>query len=366
MPPSFYMACGSISRDFNPYKYRAPPNYSSHQKIYSSNFVSERENFGEFPSLPVQASCEAARGGWSVEGLVHAWRCVLGPEAWLEGVGLGVQRGLKVEAWRCWARSSRNEALGLALELSGVGPTCDVGLRWASCGHVHWCWIERARWKEWATCAKWAWEGWSGVDGSGRVSARRKRCGWAGGSSWAFALVGPGEEVADWAGASAGQGDVGDGPLVPITYCNADDISKKLEFGQDMAKVCRALNIPLRFLKWRWLLSEYWEKDSGLPPAKDVERKAAAKSSRDEATSSQTKNMSPLRKKPRFSSAEKTQVGSTPSSSTRVKHLVGADSTKVGGMLGVQGVLPKPPADKLENHDMLREVARAQSSYAER
>ncbi|BBN67731.1 hapless 2, partial [Prunus dulcis] len=56
------------------------------------------------------------------------------------------------------------------------------------------------------------------------------------------------------------EGDVSDGPLVPITYCD------------DMAKVCRALNIPLRFRVWRWLLSEYREEDGGLPPAEDVER----------------------------------------------------------------------------------------------
>ncbi|BBG93947.1 hapless 2 [Prunus dulcis] len=55
------------------------------------------------------------------------------------------------------------------------------------------------------------------------------------------------------------EGDVGDGPLVSITYCN------------DMAKVHRALNIPLRFREWRWLLSEYREEDAGLPLAEDVE-----------------------------------------------------------------------------------------------
>ncbi|BBG93495.1 hypothetical protein Prudu_001524, partial [Prunus dulcis] len=107
------------------------------------------------------------------------------------------------------------------------------------------------------------------------------------------------------------------------------------------AKVHRALNIPLRF---RVALA--------------VE-KAAAKSSRGEATSSHAKDGSPSRKKPRLPSAEKTQVGSAPSSSARVKHLVGADSTKVGGMRSIRGVLPEPPADTLENHDMFRETARA-------
>ena len=95
-------------------------------------------------------------------------------------------------------------------------------------------------------------------------------------------------------------------------------------------------------------------------------RKAVAKSSRGEATSSHAKDGSPLRKKPRPPSAEKTQVGSAPSSSARVKHLVGADSTKVGGMRGIWGVLPEPPTDTLENYDMFREAARARPSSAER
>ncbi|CAL9024579.1 unnamed protein product [Prunus brigantina] len=188
------------------------------------------------------------------------------------------------------------------------------------------------------------------------------------------------------------EGDVGDGPLVPITYCHVSDISKQLELGPDMAKVRRALNIPQKFREWRWLLSEYREADGGLPHAEDVERwklngpdpddllagqeecstesltkrKAAAKSSRGEATSSHSKHGSPSRKKPKLPFAEKTQVGSTPSSSARVKHLVGADSKKIGGMHSTRGILPEPPADMLENHDVLRETVRAQPSSAER
>ncbi|BBH09002.1 Protein kinase family protein with leucine-rich repeat domain, partial [Prunus dulcis] len=113
---------------------------------------------------------------------------------------------------------------------------------------------------------------------------------------------------------------------------------KQLELGLDMAKVRRALNMPLRFREWRWLLSEHLAEDSGLLPAEDVEmwkqngpdpddlltgqdeysagslskRKAAAKSSRGEATFSHTKNGSPSRKKPKLPSAEKTQVGFAP------------------------------------------------------
>lgn len=49
-------------------------------------------------------------------------------------------------------------------------------------------------------------------------------------------------------------------------------ISKKLDFELDMAKVYQALNIPATFHEWRWPLSEYQKKASGLPPDKDVER----------------------------------------------------------------------------------------------
>ncbi|CAL2234714.1 unnamed protein product [Prunus armeniaca] len=97
-----------------------------------------------------------------------------------------------------------------------------------------------------------------------------------------------------------------------------------------------------------------------------LKRKVAAKSSRDEATPSQVENVSLLRKKPRFPSAKKTQVGSALPSSVRAKHLVGVDSTKVGGMNYVRGILPEPPADKLENHDLLREATCARSSSAKR
>ncbi|CAL9025443.1 unnamed protein product [Prunus brigantina] len=95
-------------------------------------------------------------------------------------------------------------------------------------------------------------------------------------------------------------------------------------------------------------------------------RKAAAKSSRGETTPSNAKNGSPSKKKPRLPFAEKTQVGTAPSSSAKVKHLVGAYSTKVGGMCGARVVLPEPPVDMLENHDMLREAARTRPSSTER
>ncbi|XP_021810958.1 uncharacterized protein LOC110754223 [Prunus avium] len=97
-------------------------------------------------------------------------------------------------------------------------------------------------------------------------------------------------------------------------------------------------------------------------------RKAAAKSSRDEATHSQAENVSPLRKKPRFPYTDKTPMGSTPSSSARAKHLMDAYSTKVGGMCDVRGVLPlKYPTDKLRNCNLpCREVCSQTNSPTER
>ncbi|CAL9000547.1 unnamed protein product [Prunus brigantina] len=74
------------------------------------------------------------------------------------------------------------------------------------------------------------------------------------------------------------------------------------------------------------------------------------------------KNVSPLRKKPKLHYAEKTQVGYVPSSSVGVKHLVGADSMKVGGTCSAQDVLLKPFVDKFENHDLFRRIAGARSS----
>ncbi|CAL2239112.1 unnamed protein product [Prunus armeniaca] len=151
------------------------------------------------------------------------------------------------------------------------------------------------------------------------------------------------------------EGDVGDGPLVPIIYCNSNDISKKLELEPDMAKVRRALNIPQKFREWRWLLSEYREEDGGLPPAEDAE----VKSPRTQATSPRARNVSPLRKKPKLHSVEKIQVGVVPASSVRVKHLVGADNKKIGGMRNIRGAPLKPLADELGDHDLLREVSKS-------
>ncbi|CAL2277269.1 unnamed protein product [Prunus armeniaca] len=154
-------------------------------------------------------------------------------------------------------------------------------------------------------------------------------------------------EVSGW-----WEGDVSNGLLVPITYCNVNDICKKLELGPDMARAGQALNISLEVLRVA-LVVERVSRGSRF----DV------KSSRDEAASSQKKNVSSLRKKqPKLPSTEKTQVGIVPLSSTRVKHLVCADSKKIGCTRNPQDVPLNPPADKLGDRDLLHKMVHERSS----
>ncbi|KAI5327028.1 hypothetical protein L3X38_026424 [Prunus dulcis] len=102
------------------------------------------------------------------------------------------------------------------------------------------------------------------------------------------------------------EGEVGDGPLLPVTYCDENDICKKLDHGLNMVK-----NAPDSDD-----LSAELEECSNEPPSK---RKADIKSSKNETATSQSRDVSPLRKKQRLpyvvikssstevSSAEKTQ-----------------------------------------------------------
>ncbi|CAL9018571.1 unnamed protein product, partial [Prunus brigantina] len=53
------------------------------------------------------------------------------------------------------------------------------------------------------------------------------------------------------------EGKVGNGPLVPLTYYDEKDNNKKLDLEPDMAKVCTALNILVRRLKWELLLARF-------------------------------------------------------------------------------------------------------------
>ncbi|CAL2256654.1 unnamed protein product [Prunus armeniaca] len=175
------------------------------------------------------------------------------------------------------------------------------------------------------------------------------------------------------------EGDVDDGPLVPISYCNASNICKKLELGPDMAKVGRALNISPKFHQWRWLLSEYREEVGGFPLPRmlrdgnkmvltlmiclsDKKSVMLNPPKKGRLLSSLQDMKLLLREQELFPFAKKTQVGVVPFSSTRVKHLVGADSRNVGDMRNARDILPKPLIDKLANHDMLLEIACAQSS----
>ncbi|CAL9018639.1 unnamed protein product, partial [Prunus brigantina] len=92
---------------------------------------------------------------------------------------------------------------------------------------------------------------------------------------------------------------VGGGPLVPITYCNARIGEKSVGFPlpkilKDGSRMVQTLMIYL--LDRRSIMLNLHKKGS----------------LRDEATSSRAKNMSPLRKKPKLPSIEKTQVGVSP------------------------------------------------------
>ncbi|CAL2253669.1 unnamed protein product [Prunus armeniaca] len=186
------------------------------------------------------------------------------------------------------------------------------------------------------------------------------------------------------------EGVADDGPQVPITYCHGDDISKKIDLEPDMAKIHQAMNIPMKFREWRWLLSEHRSKAGGLPPARDIERwkrygpnsddntdeldesstelsgkrKVAPKLSRDEVMTSQARDVSRLMKKhclpyveikhssKEVSSAEKTQVRAAHLSSTRVKYTVGEDSKKVHDMRNIRDAMLKSSAKKFKTGDL--------------
>ncbi|CAL8150727.1 unnamed protein product [Prunus armeniaca] len=186
------------------------------------------------------------------------------------------------------------------------------------------------------------------------------------------------------------EGVADDGPQVPITYCHGDDISKKIDLEPDMAKIHQAMNIPMKFREWRWLLSEHRSKAGGLPPARDIERwkrygpnsddnpdeldessielsgkrKVAPKLSRDEVMTSQARDVSRLMKKhclpyveikhssKEVSSAEKTQVRAAHLSSTRVKYTVGEDSKNVHDMRNIRDAMLKSSAKKFKTGDL--------------
>ncbi|CAL2266507.1 unnamed protein product [Prunus armeniaca] len=62
--------------------------------------------------------------------------------------------------------------------------------------------------------------------------------------------------------------EVGDGLLIPLTYCDENDIHKKLDLDLDTTNVHQALNILARFCGLRWLLSEHRKKVVACPQSK--------------------------------------------------------------------------------------------------
>ncbi|KAI5311332.1 hypothetical protein L3X38_000053 [Prunus dulcis] len=201
------------------------------------------------------------------------------------------------------------------------------------------------------------------------------------------------------------EGVADDGPQVPITYCDGDDIRKKIDLEPDMARIHQAMNIPVKFREWRWLLNEYRRKDGGLPPARDIERwkrygpnsdgqpdeqdesltklsgkrKVAPKLSRDEVATSRARHVSSLKKKRHLPSAvikpsskevsytEKTQVSPAPSSSAKVKYTVGADSKKVHDMRDITDAMLKSSVEKFKISDLpCKDVCAKPGSSAEK
>ncbi|PQP95918.1 cyclic dof factor 2 [Prunus yedoensis var. nudiflora] len=62
------------------------------------------------------------------------------------------------------------------------------------------------------------------------------------------------EAISGW------EGEVGDGSLIPLTYCDGNAIRKKLILNPNMTKVQEALNIPTQFREWRWFPTETQDK----------------------------------------------------------------------------------------------------------
>ncbi|CAL2271694.1 unnamed protein product [Prunus armeniaca] len=183
-------------------------------------------------------------------------------------------------------------------------------------------------------------------------------------------------------------GEVGDGPLIPLTYCDDDAIRKKLVLDPDMMKVRQALSIPAKFREWRWLLSEHRKKVGGLPPAEDIERwklhclklsdlqveqdesstespedrKACSGPARDGAAVSRSMDTSLQRGQPRSSFAAN-KSSSQEASSAGIKRLVSANSRKANGMQEVRDMLFKSPTVLPKTCDLLcKEAVEKQGS----
>ncbi|CAL8117125.1 unnamed protein product [Prunus armeniaca] len=120
-------------------------------------------------------------------------------------------------------------------------------------------------------------------------------------------------------------GEVGDGPLVPLTYCDENDIHKKLNLGSNTIN----------------LLSEHQKEADGLLPAEDVERWELHGSDLDDL---------PVER-------EKSSTKLPHSSTSKIKRLVSTNSKKINGMQEVWDILLRYPLELLKTHDLPCEEA---------
>ncbi|KAI5317188.1 hypothetical protein L3X38_036895 [Prunus dulcis] len=157
------------------------------------------------------------------------------------------------------------------------------------------------------------------------------------------------------------ESDIGNSPLILITYCNEKDISKKLDLKLSASPLPRTSKCGSSIVLTQMIsLANERSPRSEIPK----KRKATPRPSKDEVVTSQAKDMSPLRKKPTLPSAvinsslkevlsaEKTQVKTASSSSAKVKHLIDEDNKKID---------VAPLLDKHASSAKLQEVKRGTS-----
>ncbi|CAL9004766.1 unnamed protein product [Prunus brigantina] len=118
--------------------------------------------------------------------------------------------------------------------------------------------------------------------------------------------------------------EVGDGPLVPLTYYDENDIHKKLDLSPDTTNVHKALNILARFCGLGWLL--ILDHPSSVCH-EQVFRKGV-------------------------SSAENVPMGVASSSSARIKRLTIANNKKINGMQKLRDILLRFPLELPKTHDL--------------
>ncbi|CAL8162074.1 unnamed protein product [Prunus armeniaca] len=151
-------------------------------------------------------------------------------------------------------------------------------------------------------------------------------------------------------------GEVGDGPLIPHTYCDENNIHKKLDLGPNTINVHQALNILARFCGLRWLLSEHRKEADGLLLAEDVERRELHGSDLDnlpverEKSSTKLPHSSTIKSSVRGSRLLRMFLWNVSSSSARIKRLVSTNSKKINGMQEVWDILLRYPLELPKTH----------------